>query len=202
MNVYDKRKRLNDILVHEGAFQGAVTKFIIFCKTKKGCDALSWELDGMGFKSAAIHGDKDQRERDYALAKFKRTDGSCNMLVATDVAARGLDIKSVEVVVNYDFPMQVEDYVHRIGRCGRAGAYGRSYAFFNPADVKDVGRAATELVKILEEASQNVPDELRSVAQSGGRGFGGGKSRGGGGKGGGKFGGGVRKGGGKYGGKY
>lgn len=199
-DVYNKRQRLQEILQQEDAANSAGKKSIIFCKTKKGCDSLSWELRQMGYTSESIHGDKSQQERDYALQKFKRQDNSCNMLVATDVAARGLDVKSVEVVINYDFPMQVEDYVHRIGRCGRAGTYGRSYAFFNPNDVKNPKYAAHELIKILTEANQEVPSGLSAMANGAGGGgkgsFGGGykgarkgNSKGGFGKGGGKFGG-------------
>ena len=104
----------------------------------------------------AIHGDKKQEERDWVLKEFR--EGRNPILVATDVAARGLDVKDIKHVINYDFPGQIEDYVHRIGRTGRAGAKGKAYTFFT----KDKARMAPELVKILREANQQIPAELQS----------------------------------------
>lgn len=89
-------------------------KVIIFCSTKRMCDQLAWSL-GREYNAAALHGDKRQQERDYTLQAFK--DGRQPVLVATDVAARGLDVKDVAAVVNYDMPPSIEDYVHRIGEC-------------------------------------------------------------------------------------
>ncbi|KAG6391828.1 hypothetical protein SASPL_149589 [Salvia splendens] len=114
------------------------------------------------FGAAAIHGDKCQGERDHVLNEFRT--GKAPVLVATDVAARGLDVKDIRVVVNYDFPTGVEDYVHRIGRTGRAGATGEAYTFFGDQDA----RHASDLVKILEGANQNVPAELGEMASRGG----------------------------------
>ena len=110
------------------------------------------------------------------------------MMIATDVAARGLDVKDIRAVVNYDFPGNVEDYVHRIGRTGRAGAKGNAYTFFTR---KDAGKASS-LVKIMEQAGQPVPPQLLSMARGGGQVFGSTMqfSGGGGGFGGGGFGGG------------
>ncbi|KAH0984724.1 hypothetical protein GBA52_011901 [Prunus armeniaca] len=99
----------------------------------KMCDQLSRNLTRQ-FGAAAIHGDKSQSERDYVLNQFRS--GRTPILVATDVAARGLDIKDIRVVINYDFPTGVEDYVHRIGRTGRAGATGLAYTFFGDQDSK------------------------------------------------------------------
>ena len=86
-------------------------------------------------------------------------------MIATDVAARGLDVKDIKAVVNYDFPGNVEDYVHRIGRTGRAGAKGNAYTFFTR---KDAGKASS-LVKIMEHAGQQVPPQLMSMARGGGQ---------------------------------
>ena len=95
-------------------FRGfAPQRVLVFVKTKKTCDQLHRELLRMGVNATAIHGDKEQYERDRTLAKFKRDTTGC--LVATDVACRGLDIKELDVVINYDFPLNIEDYVHRIG---------------------------------------------------------------------------------------
>ena len=104
-------------------------RVIIFCSTKRMCDQLSYSV-GREFGAPAIHGDKKQSERDWVIANFKN--GRNPVMVATDVAARGLDIPNVTAVVNYDFPNGVEDYIHRIGRTGRAGASGEAFTFFTP----------------------------------------------------------------------
>ena len=163
------------------------TRIIIFCSTKRMCDQLAMGL-GRDFRAAAIHGDKQQRERDWVLASFKS--GQCPIMIATDVAARGLDVPDVGAVINYDFPNGVEDYIHRIGRTGRAGNTGEAYTFFTPADSKHAG----QLCRVLREAGQTVPPELEQMATYGGGG-GGGSRYGGGGRGGGRFGGGGRGGG-------
>lgn len=105
------------------------SKILVFCETKKGVDELTKQMryDGMhGVKG--IHGDKTQYERDYVIKDFKS--GRSNVLVATDVASRGLDVKDVMYVINFDMPKQIEDYVHRIGRTARAGTSGTAYCLF------------------------------------------------------------------------
>ncbi|KAA0053652.1 DEAD-box ATP-dependent RNA helicase 46 [Cucumis melo var. makuwa] len=149
----EKHRRLEQIL----RSQEPGSKVIIFCSTKKMCDQLARNLTRQ-FGAAAIHGDKSQGERDHVLGQFRT--GRTPVLVATDVAARGLDIKDIRVVINYDFPSGVEDYVHRIGRTGRAGATGIAYTFFGEQDAK----YASDLIKILEGANQRVPPELRDMA--------------------------------------
>merc|ERR1711957_697218 len=99
-------------------------------------------------------GDKSQDARERALSEFK--DGSCPILVGTDVAARGLDIPDVELVLNYTFPLTIEDYVHRIGRTGRAGKSGISYTFFQPGDKSHAG----ELQQVIKQAGQTPPEAL------------------------------------------
>ncbi|KAL5540627.1 hypothetical protein UlMin_043202 [Ulmus minor] len=155
----EKHRRLEQIL----RSQEPGSKIIIFCSTKKMCDQLSRNLTRQ-FGAAAIHGDKSQSERDYVLNQFRS--GRTPVLVATDVAARGLDIKDIRVVINYDFPTGVEDYVHRIGRTGRAGASGVAYTFFGDQDAK----YASDLIKVLEGANQRVPSEIRDMASRGGSG--------------------------------
>ena len=151
---------------------------IVFCGTKRRCDFIDRKIKASGLRSAgAIHGDKDQAEREYSLDLFRK--GKAPLLVATDVAARGLDIPGVAFVLVYDFPLQVEDYVHRIGRTGRAGAKGNAHCFFT----QDNAPAARELVQILEGAEQDVPEVLRDMAENQRR------RKGGGGRGGGRFGG-------------
>ena len=168
---------------------------IMFAGTKRRCDFLDRRLKTAGFASAgAIHGDKEQYERELVLNNFRQ--GRGNILVATDVAARGLDIPGVAAVVVYDFPLQVEDYVHRIGRTGRAGKEGKAFTFFTHEN----RGAANELIEILQGADQQVPLALQAMQRKGGGGGGGrgfrpggrgrGGGRGGGGRGGGRGGGG------------
>merc|ERR1712185_208496 len=92
--------------------------------------------------------------------------GKSPILVATDVASRGLDVKDIKYVINYDFPNSIEDYIHRVGRTGRAGATGSSYTFFT----QDKFKHAAELIKVLQEANQPVPEELHKLASGGGGG--------------------------------
>ncbi|KAK1293587.1 DEAD-box ATP-dependent RNA helicase 14 [Acorus calamus] len=199
----EKQRRLEQIL----RSQDPGSKIIVFCSTKRMCDQLARSLTRQ-FGAAAIHGDKSQGERDYVLGQFRT--GRSPILVATDVAARGLDIKDIRVVVNYDFPTGVEDYVHRIGRTGRAGATGVSYTFFCDQDAKH----AKDLIKVLEGSNQRVPSEIRDMASrsggfgrprsrwgSGGGGFGGGGGGGGGDDSGRSYGGGGRNGDSGYGGR-
>jgi ATP-dependent RNA helicase DDX5/DBP2 len=137
------------------------SKTLIFVGTKVAAELLSEELRARGIKAAAIHGDKTQAMRENVLHQFKR--GNVDILIATDVAARGLDVKNIECVVNFDFPQNMEDYVHRIGRTGRAGAKGTSYSFITPLHDKMIPR----LVKILKQAGQTIDPTLLELAQAG-----------------------------------
>ncbi|KAF2740554.1 DEAD-domain-containing protein [Polyplosphaeria fusca] len=159
----DKRSVLLDILHTVGA---GLT--LIFVETKRMADSLSDFLINQGFPATSIHGDRTQREREKALEMFRT--GRCPILVATAVAARGLDIPNVTHVVNYDLPTDIDDYVHRIGRTGRAGNTGISTAFFNRGN-RGVVR---DLIDLLKEANQEVPGFLESIAREG-SGFGGGR---------------------------
>jgi ATP-dependent RNA helicase DDX5/DBP2 len=136
--------RLYDIL--ERAMDGS--KVLIFTGTKKTADYLTGDLRRDGWPARAIHGDKSQQERDWVLAEFRS--GKSPLMIATDVAARGIDVKDVKTVINYDFPAQIEDYVHRIGRTGRAGNKGTAFSFFTPAD----SRKSRDLIAILKQTSQ------------------------------------------------
>lgn len=151
---------------------------LIFVETKRSCDYVEDVLCGRGFPACSIHGDKSQREREDALRCFKR--GTTPVMVATDVASRGLDIPNVTQVVNYDLPTNIDDYVHRIGRTGRAGNTGAALAFINEKN----SNIARELREMLEENDQEVPQWLKQMSSFGGggsRGGGGGRRRGGGG---------------------
>jgi ATP-dependent RNA helicase DDX3X len=170
----DKRSVLLDIL-HSHA--GGLT--LIFVETKRMADTLSDFLINQNFPATSIHGDRTQRERERALEYFRN--GRCPILVATAVAARGLDIPNVTHVINYDLPTDVDDYVHRIGRTGRAGNTGIATAFFNRGN-RGIVR---ELMDLLKEANQEVPAFLETIARESSFGGGGrgGRSRGGGGRG-------------------
>jgi ATP-dependent RNA helicase DDX3X len=171
----DKRSVLLDILHTQD--KGLT---LIFVETKRMADSLSDFLINQNFPATSIHGDRTQRERERALEMFRN--GHCPILVATAVAARGLDIPNVTHVVNYDLPTDIDDYVHRIGRTGRAGNTGVSTAFFNRGN-RGVVR---DLIDLLKEANQEVPSFLEAIAREssfggggGGRGRSGGRGRGG-----------------------
>ncbi|RNF22702.1 putative DEAD box RNA helicase [Trypanosoma conorhini] len=134
-------------------------RVLVFCKTKRTADDLEWQLKRWGYDAMAIHGDKEQRQREFVLERFKKDPRLC--VVATDVAARGLDIKQLETVINYDFPMQIDDYVHRIGRTGRAGAKGEAFTLITKREQQLTPAAVTELIAIVDRAQQQVPDWLR-----------------------------------------
>lgn len=130
-------------------------RIIVFVLYKKEASRVESMLQGKGWKAAAVHGDVTQAERTARVEAFKT--GQVPLLVATDVAARGLDIPDVEVVINYSFPLTTEDYVHRIGRTGRAGKKGVAHTFFVAANDKP---RAGELINVLREANQDVPESL------------------------------------------
>ncbi|MBT3464888.1 C-terminal helicase domain-containing protein, partial [archaeon] len=102
-------------------------KILIFTRTKHRANKLSMNLNGIGISSNAIHGNKSQKQRTQALSDFQR--GRVRVLVATDIAARGIDVEGISHVINYDLPNEPENYVHRIGRTARAGAEGIAYSF-------------------------------------------------------------------------
>jgi ATP-dependent RNA helicase RhlE len=122
----DKRALLEKVL-REGGQEGDPSRTLVFTRTKHGANRLSEQLDRAGIGSAAIHGNKSQGARERALEAFRR--GTTRVLVATDVAARGIDVEGISLVVNFDLPNVAESYVHRIGRTGRAGATGKAISF-------------------------------------------------------------------------
>jgi ATP-dependent RNA helicase DDX5/DBP2 len=134
------------------------SKMIIFCGTKIGCDELHDQLESNHWETVVIHGDKSQDERESIVRQFKGK--YKHILIATDVASRGLHIDDIKYIINYDFPNQIETYVHRIGRTGRAGATGTAYTFFT----KKSFMLAPDLVDILKRADQNIPDEIMKYA--------------------------------------
>jgi ATP-dependent RNA helicase RhlE len=169
-------------LIQEGKWH----QVLIFTRTKHGANRLTQQLEGAGIKAAAIHGNKSQAARVKALDMFKR--GQITALVATEVAARGLDIKELPQVVNYELPNVPEDYVHRIGRTGRAGAAGEAISLVSSdesgllRDIERVLRAAFRCCRRRSSRSWNRrrsrlprpaaarrPPPQRSGATAGGR---------------------------------
>ena len=139
-----KKSALLTHLIHENRWQ----QVLVFSRTKHGANRLARHLEGNGINAAAIHGNKSQGARTKALAGFK--DGSIRCLVATDIAARGLDIEQLPQVVNFDLPNVAEDYVHRIGRTGRAGATGQAVSLVSVdefSQLADIERLVGELLE-------------------------------------------------------
>eukprot|EP00250_Pteridium_aquilinum_P013041 c21094_g2_i4 orf=300-2117(+) len=175
----DKRSMLMDF-IHAQSQNGGTgvhgkSLTLVFVETKRGADALEDWLCRNGFPATTIHGDRTQQEREYALRSFRT--GATPILVATDVAARGLDIPHVSHVINFDLPNDIDDYVHRIGRTGRAGKSGLATAFFNDNNMS----LARPLVELMQESNQTVPDWLVNYAARASFGGGGGRNRRGGG---------------------
>ena len=159
----EKRKLLREMILNEG---GDCKNAIIFCNRKSDVDICAKSLKKYGFNAAAIHGDLDQKHRMDTLEGFRT--GSLQFLVASDVAARGLDIPSVSHVYNFDVPTNAEDYVHRIGRTGRAGRNGKALMISTPRDEKNFN-AIEKLIQIeipkIENSSLNIKDENRKEIQ-------------------------------------
>lgn len=135
---------------------------LIFRRTKFGVDKLEQTLLKNGYKVESFHGDKSQSDRQTSLNKFKN--GYANILIATDVAARGIDIDNLDAVINFDMPNVPETYVHRIGRTGRAGLSGQSYSFVS-ADEKSYVKKIQELINIQIPIEQNHPYPLDPKAK-------------------------------------
>ncbi|KAG1708524.1 ATP-dependent RNA helicase DDX3Y [Nymphon striatum] len=156
---HEKRSFLLDLLDAAGlrdSKQDSLT--LTFVETKKGADALEQFLMGEGYPATSIHGDRSQREREDALRSFRT--GRTPILVATAVAARGLDIPNVKHVINFDLPNDIEEYVHRIGRTGRVGNLGLATSFFNEKN-RNILR---DLMDLVVESKQEVPGWLESLA--------------------------------------
>ncbi|XP_041937322.1 DEAD-box helicase 3 X-linked a isoform X13 [Alosa sapidissima] len=167
----DKRSFLLDLLnatvipseVQENAGEaperpGKDSLTLVFVETKKGADALEDFLYREGYACTSIHGDRSQRDREEALHQFRS--GRCPIMVATAVAARGLDISNVKHVINFDLPSDIEEYVHRIGRTGRVGNLGLATSFYNDKN----SNITKDLLDILVESKQEVPSWLESLA--------------------------------------
>lgn len=178
-----RKKRLADLLNQRDTFPPPC---IVFVNVKRSCDALARDIRHMGHSAVTLHGSKTQEQREAALAQLRR--GEVDVLVATDLAARGIDVPDVSLVVNFQLPSSIEPYLHRIGRTGRAGKSGVAVSFIGEED-KDI---MYDLKGVVQRSSlSRVPEELRkhpAAAQKGAgrtKDAGGGESSGFGGKGGG-----------------
>jgi ATP-dependent RNA helicase RhlE len=149
--VSDGRK--GDLLTHV-LTQPPIGQALVFCKTKRGSNRVGERLEHAGVKAAVIHGNKSQSARNRALGDFKA--GRVTVLVATDIAARGLDIVQLPLVVNYDLPLLAADYIHRIGRTGRAGMAGRAVSLVTAAERH-----------LLQDIQRLLPEPLEQVAIEG-----------------------------------
>ncbi|MFA9380452.1 MAG: DEAD/DEAH box helicase [Acetanaerobacterium sp.] len=150
---------------------------LVFCNTKKRVDELSSSLQTRGYMAEALHGDIRQNERSAVMARFKS--GDINVLVATDVAARGIDVDNIEAVFNYDLPNDEEYYVHRIGRTGRAGKSGKAYTFISGREfgkLKEIQRFTKAKIKpataptVFDIEENRIGSLLKKVVQSIGEG--------------------------------
>ncbi|KAG0431367.1 hypothetical protein HPB47_021857, partial [Ixodes persulcatus] len=152
----DKENKLMEL--HKEIINEQDNKTLIFAETKKKVDELTRRMRRNGWPSICIHGDKSQSERDWVLNEFRS--GRSPILVATDVAARGLDVDDIRFVINYDYPHCSEDYIHRIGRTARSNKTGTAYTFFTPGNMKQ----AKELIAVLKEANQAINPKLFEIA--------------------------------------
>ncbi|EFX02419.1 RNA helicase [Grosmannia clavigera kw1407] len=175
----DKRDRMLKHLEKVMDDKEKENKVLIFTGTKRVADDITRLLRQDGWPALSIHGDKQQNERDWVLDQFKT--GKSPIMVATDVASRGIDVRNITHVINYDYPNNSEDYIHRIGRTGRAGANGTAITLFTTDNAKQ----ARDLVSVLQEAKQQIDPRLAEMARYGGGGgggrYGGYRGRGGGG---------------------
>ena len=156
----DKRRAIHQVLRTRGIKQA-----FIFVNSKLGCARLARSLEREGLKTTALHGDKSQDERLKALDAFKQ--GEVDLLVCTDVAARGLDIKDVPAVFNFDVPFNAEDYVHRIGRTGRAGASGLAVTLVSGSDARLVADIEKLLKTKLDIAALEYDEDRPNIQQQG-----------------------------------
>lgn len=168
----DKVEALTRIIDHEGIARG-----IVFCRTKRGSDELASALQARGYAAEAIHGDLNQVQRNRTMARFR--EGQVELLVATDVAARGLDVENVTHVINYDVAHSPEYHVHRIGRTGRAGREGTAFTFVSPREFRHLKliervtksriprRRVPTATDVAERVLEMIREKVGSLVESG-----------------------------------
>ena len=165
--------------------QESFERVLVFCRTKMRVDGVCKTLKNAGVKVDVMHADRPQKARERALERFR--DGKIRVLVATDVMSRGIDVSGIDAVVNFDVPMDPEDYVHRIGRTGRAGATGQAYTFMAPDEVsplREIEYFTKKLIPLFDLEGFNyaegriVPNARRSTSKPTRSLFSGSRSRG------------------------
>jgi ATP-dependent RNA helicase RhlE len=180
--LYYVQKNEKRSLLHHLLKSNPLESVLVFTRTKHGADRVARDLNHAGFNATAIHGDKTQQARERSLQGFK--DGKMQILVATDIAARGIDIDDLALVVNFDLPNIPESYVHRIGRTGRAGSFGKAISFCDFEEkiyLKDIQKFIGQTVPVESNHPYHVAlmepltDASGSAASSSGRSMGGGK---------------------------
>ena len=152
----DKEERLMEILSKK------LGKYLVFVSTKNGVDQIGELLYNSKFNISCIHGDKSQDQRMKAIDNF--SSGKTLILIATDVVGRGLDFPKVDIVINFNMPQNIDDYIHRIGRTGRIGQKGKAITFIDGSETKIFGK----LVNYLDSQNQRVPNWLRELSKSNG----------------------------------
>lgn len=160
VEVRDESTKFYRLLEILGEYSNKVNSILIFVDRQVEADELFKELFKLGYYCLVIHGGQDQEDRDFSISDFKN--GSKNILIATSVCARGLDVKHLGLVVNFKCPNHMEDYVHRVGRTGRAGNKGTAFTFISP----DEGHYSEDILKALELSNQKVPEELRNLVRT------------------------------------
>lgn len=152
----DKLKKLLQVLDDN---MEPTSRVLIFCQTKNRTDYVTSQLREQGWPALSMHGSRNQKEREWVISEFRS--GEAPIMVATDVAARGLDIENVTMVINYDMALDIESHVHRIGRTGRAGKMGVAISLFTPENA----HLSQRMIALLEEAKQQVPEQLTKLYQ-------------------------------------
>ena len=181
-----QKTQLLQALVQTGGAEPGTTpeRVLVFCRTKHRVDDVSKTLKGAGLKVEVMHADRPQKARDKALERFR--EGQVQLLVATDVMSRGIDVSGIDAVVNYDVPMDPEDYVHRIGRTGRAGATGHAYTFVAPDEItplREIEYFTKKLVPLWDlpgfdyDSGRIIPNATRSTTRTSRTMFSGSKGR-------------------------
>lgn len=164
--IYFTNKSTKNALLLHILNKSEIDQVLVFSRTKHGADRIVKNLAKKKIKSAAIHGNKNQNQRQKALKQFK--DGELKVLVATDIAARGIDIDKLRYVINFDIPNEPETYVHRIGRCGRAGEEGIAFSISEPEEnvyVKDIEKLIAQSIEVVENNPHPQTDKPMTNAE-------------------------------------
>jgi len=157
----EQHEKIHQLVSHLEKLSTQANRILIFCNTKSRTEDICMAINRRGLREVrSFHGDKEQAHREQSLEMFRL--GKVKILVASNAAARGLDVKDINCVINYDFPQDIETYVHRIGRTGRAGQKGFSLSYWNSSN----SRLARDLISILKETNQEIPSFITEETES------------------------------------